>query len=85
MEKCGQRFNRPWKETFLDALGKERTDPCSLVWTVPRLSNLEISSCPLLQKGREQSTSKADHQGHEPKSVHPNRIVRWREWRWGSG
>ena len=85
MEKSWQYFDRPWKETFLDAFCKERTDPCSLVWTVARLGNLEVSSSPLLQKGREQCTSKTDHQGHEPQCIHPNCIVRWGEWRWRNG
>jgi hypothetical protein len=84
VEKRGQCFDRPWKETLLDTFGKERTDPCSLVWTVTRLSDLEISSCPLLQQRRKQSTGKADDQAQEPKRVDPNCIVWWREWGWGS-
>ena len=49
MEKGWQHFDRPWKETLLDAFGKESTDPRPLVWTVTWLSDLDISSRPLLQ------------------------------------
>ena len=48
VEKCGQGIHDPWQETLLDAFGKERTDSCSLVRAVSRLSDFEISSCPLL-------------------------------------
>ena len=34
VEKCWQYFDRPWKETLLDAFGKERTDSRPFVWTV---------------------------------------------------
>ena len=49
VEERGQRIDGPWKETLLDAFSEERTDTRSLVWLVSRLSDLEISSCPLLQ------------------------------------
>ena len=49
VKKRGQGIDSPWKETLLDAFGKKRTDACALVWLVSRLSDLEISSCPLLQ------------------------------------
>ena len=49
VEKRGQGINGPWQETLLDTFGKKCTDARSLVWAVSRLSNLEISSCPLLQ------------------------------------
>ena len=48
VKKGGQGIDGPWQETLLDAFGKESTDSCSLVWSVSRLSDLEISSCPLL-------------------------------------
>src|SRR5580693_5503606 len=84
MQQRGQRFNGPWKETLLDAFGKERTDPCSLVWTVTRLSDLEISSCPLLQQSREQSAGEADDQAQEPQGIHPYCVGWRREWGWCS-
>ena len=49
VEKRGQGIDGPRQETLLDAFGKKRTDACALVWLVSRLSDLEISSCPLLQ------------------------------------
>ena len=49
VEKRGQGIDGPWKETLLDAFCKKSTDARSLVWLVSRLSDLEISSCPLLQ------------------------------------
>ena len=49
VEKRGQRIDGPWQETLLDAFGKECANTRSLVWLVSRLSDLEISSCPLLQ------------------------------------
>ena len=49
VEKRGQGIDSPWKQTLLHAFGKKRTDACSLVRLVSRLSDLEISSCPLLQ------------------------------------
>ena len=49
VKKRGQGIDGPRKETLLDAFGKKRTDTRSLVWLVSRLSDLEISSCPLLQ------------------------------------
>ena len=49
VEERRQGIDGPWKETLLDAFSKERTDARSLVWLVSRLSDLEISSCPLLQ------------------------------------
>ena len=79
MEKCWQYLDRPWKETLVDAFEKERTDPCSLMGLVTRLSKLEISSSPLLQEGREESTGKTDYQAQEPKRVYPHRVVWWRE------
>ncbi len=48
MQQRGQCLNRPRKKKLLDPFSKERTDPCSLVWTVTWLSDLEVSSCPLL-------------------------------------
>ena len=49
VEKRGQRIDGPWQETLLHTFGEERTNARSLVWLVSRLSDLEISSCPLLQ------------------------------------
>ena len=49
VEKRRQGIDGPWKETLLDAFGKKRTDARPLMWLVSRLSDLEISSCPLLQ------------------------------------
>ena len=49
VEKRGQGIDGPWKETLLDAFCEKRADARSLVWLVSRLSDLEISSCPLLQ------------------------------------
>ena len=49
VEKCGQGIDGPWQETLLHTFGEERTNTRSLVWLVSRLSDLEISSCPLLQ------------------------------------
>ena len=47
------------------------------------LSDLEVSSGPLLQQGREQSRGKTYRQAQEPKRVHPNGIGGWRKWWWG--
>ena len=52
------------------------------VRTVTWLGDLEISSCPLLQQGRKQSTGNTDHEAQEPKGIHPNRIG-WRRKRGG--
>ena len=49
VEKRGQGIDGPRKKTLRDAFGKKRTDARSLVWTISGLSDLEISSCPLLQ------------------------------------
>ena len=49
VKKRGQGIDGPWKETLLDAFCKKSTDARPLVWLVSRLSDLEISSCPLLQ------------------------------------
>ena len=49
VEKRGQSIDGPRQETLFDAFGKKRTNACALVWLVSRLSDLEISSCPLLQ------------------------------------
>jgi hypothetical protein len=49
VKKRGQGIDSPWKETLLDAFCEKRADARSLVWLVSRLSDLEISSCPLLQ------------------------------------
>ena len=84
MKKCRQCFDCPWKEKLLNTFGKECTDPCSPVWTVARLSDLQISSSPLLQQGCEEGTCKADHQAQEPKRIYPHCIVWWRERGWGS-
>ena len=80
VEKCGQQFDCPWKEKFINTFGKEGANPGTLVWSVTRLSDFDISSCPLLQEGREKSTGKTDHQAQEPESVHPNGIVWWGKW-----
>ena len=83
VEKRGQGIDGPWQETLLDTFGKERTDPRSFVWSVPGgLSDLEISSRPLLQERCKEGTGKADHQAHEPKRVDPNCVVWWREGGW---
>ena len=83
MKKRGQGIDGPWQETLVDAFGKERSDTCSLVRTVSRLSDLEISSGPLLQERGKEGTGKADHQAHEPKRVDPNCVVWWGEGEWG--
>jgi hypothetical protein len=47
-----QRFNRPRDMIFLDAMGKECTGTGPLVWFASWwLSDLEVSTCPLLQQG----------------------------------
>ena len=84
VEKRGQCLDCPWEEKLLNSFGEEGTDSSSLVWTVTQVSDLEISSCPLLQQRREQSAGKANHQAQEPKCIHPDRIGWWREWGWGS-
>ena len=53
MKKCWQCFRCPRKEKPLNPFGKERADPRSLARAVTRLDDLEVSSCPLLQKSRE--------------------------------
>ena len=83
MQKRGQGIDSPWQETLLDAFGKKRTDARSLVGTISRLSDLEISSCPLLKQRRKQCAGEADYQAHEPKCIHPNCVVWWREGGWG--
>ena len=83
VEERGQGIDGPWQETLLDAFSEERTDACALVWLVSRLSDLEISSCPLLQERRKQSTSEANYQAHEPKCIDPNCMDWWREGGWG--
>ena len=85
MEKRWHYFDREWEKTLLDTFGKERTQFCSLIGAVTRVGHLEVSSSPLLQKCCEQCAGKADHQAHEPKCIHPDGIVRWREWGWWSG
>jgi len=44
-----QRFDCPRKVKFLDALSKERPDPCSFVWTVSCPSDLHVPTGPLLE------------------------------------
>ena len=83
MEKRGQCIDGPWQETLIDAFGEERSDTCSLVRTVSRLSDLEISSGPLLQERCKEGAGKADHQAHEPKRIDPNCVIWWREGGWG--
>jgi len=44
-----QRFDRPRKVKFIDALSKERPNPCSFVWTVSCLGDLRVPTGPLLE------------------------------------
>ena len=85
VEKRGQGIDGPWQETLFDTFGKKCTNARSLVWAVSRLSDFEISSCPLLKQRRKQSAGEADYQAQEPKRIHPNCVVWWRERGWGRG
>ena len=82
VENCGHGLNGPWQETPIDTFGKERTDPRSLIWTVSRLSDPKISSCPLVYQRCKESTGKADGQAQEPKRIDPNSVVWWGEGGW---
>ena len=67
VEKRGQCLDYPLKKKLVNSFSKERTDSRSLMRTVTWLSDPDISSCPLLQQGREHCTGETDHQAQEPK------------------
>jgi hypothetical protein len=60
MYQCGQHFDYHQNVTLLDAFGKERTTFSPFVETGTCLSDLEVSSSPLLPQRREESTANTD-------------------------
>jgi hypothetical protein len=59
MEEGGQRLDRPRDAQLNKTFSKKRANPGSFMWSVPQLSNLDVSTYPMLQQCREKGTSKA--------------------------
>src|SRR5882757_7469143 len=67
------------------SVGKEFTHTRLLLWTAPcRLSNTDISTCPLMHRCCQQSTANAHNQAQEPEHIYPDNISRGRERGWFS-
>jgi hypothetical protein len=61
-----QCFDCPRKVKFVNALCKERANPCSFVWAVSCLSELHVPTRPLLQECRQKCACEADEQAEKP-------------------
>ena len=82
MYQVGQFSDHPGKVKRDDAIRKECTHPCPLVWTAPCwLSDFDVSTRPLPRQCRQHRTCKADNQAQGPECVYPDSICRYREGR----